>query len=261
MKCGREFPSITSRLLYGSLTPLTMSPIPSLSLNAPSPRPNASMSQGTPACPSSCASPFASKRERGRTRRVDLEKSLGSGTTSTFTTLVKGRKDGDRDNDDGMSNALQPDACVFQEVPSKKAALLKPTLIPQKNSGRSYAICSLAKHLCEQNKKNRSKLTVNHAAGSRLFQRTRACMKNQDNGEINPSRDERMDAFQRQCDLEGKTYTEIEHQLAKARDEIEAMRAREKVLQEFAKKQAEMEATLWDHRKEQWAKQEHIQLE
>ncbi|KAB1222653.1 hypothetical protein CJ030_MR2G010250 [Morella rubra] len=49
----------------------------------------------------------------------------------------------------------------------------------------------------EQNKKNRSKLTVNHAAGSRSFQRTRACM-------------ERMDAFQRQCDLEGKTYTEIE---------------------------------------------------
>ncbi|KAB1220485.1 hypothetical protein CJ030_MR3G015738 [Morella rubra] len=49
----------------------------------------------------------------------------------------------------------------------------------------------------KQNKKNRSKLTVNHAAGSHSFQRTRACM-------------ERMDAFQRQCDLEGKTYTEIE---------------------------------------------------
>ncbi|KAB1199423.1 hypothetical protein CJ030_MR0G024314 [Morella rubra] len=60
----------------------------------------------------------------------------------------------------------------------------------------------------EQNKKNISKLTVNHAAGSRSFQRTRACM----------------------------------HQLAKARDEIEVMRAaREKDLQEFAKKQAEME--------------------
>ncbi|KAB1205747.1 hypothetical protein CJ030_MR7G028068 [Morella rubra] len=81
---------------------------------------------------------------------------------------------------------------------------------------------------------------------------------------------ERMDAFQRQCDLKGKTYTEIDvyseilgkklgyiwrlgpavkpppsltlttqssdlqHQLAKARDEIEAMRAaREKDLQEF----------------------------
>ncbi|KAB1213081.1 Chitinase 5 [Morella rubra] len=29
----------------------------------------------------------------------------------------------------------------------------------------------------EQNKKNRSKLTVNHAAGSRSFQRTRACME------------------------------------------------------------------------------------
>ncbi|KAB1206346.1 hypothetical protein CJ030_MR7G025650 [Morella rubra] len=81
--------------------------------------------------------------------------------------------------------------------------------------------------------------------------------------------------FQRQCDLEGKTYAEIEvyfeilgtklgyvwglgctvkplplsslttqssglqHQLAKARDERETMRAaREKQLQEFAKKRA-----------------------
>ena len=107
-----------------------------------------------------------------------------------------------------------------------------------------------------------------------------------------------MDAFQRQCDLEGKTYTEIEvyyeilgkksgyvrglgravkpppsstlttqssdlqHQLAKARDEIEAMRAaREKDLQEFAKKQAEMEATLKDHREEQRVEQERIRLE
>ena len=107
-----------------------------------------------------------------------------------------------------------------------------------------------------------------------------------------------MDAFQRKCDLEGKTYTEIEvyseilgkksgyvrglgravkplpsstlttqssdlqHQLAKARDEIEAMRAaREKDLQEFAKKQAEMEATLRDHREEQRVEQECIRLE
>ncbi|KAB1213101.1 hypothetical protein CJ030_MR5G015911 [Morella rubra] len=135
----------------------------------------------------------------------------------------------------------------------------------------------------KQNKKNRSKLTVNHAAGSRSFQRTRACMKNQESGNINPAelykknytnKDgiwtsegareiyERMDAFQRQCDLEGKTYTEIEHQLAKARDEIEAMRAaREKDLQEFAKKQAEMEATLRDHREEQRVEQERIRLE
>ncbi|KAB1206452.1 hypothetical protein CJ030_MR7G000092 [Morella rubra] len=38
-----------------------------------------------------------------------------------------------------------------------------------------------------------------------------------------------------------------DHQLAKVRDEIEAMRAaREKDLQEFEKKQAEMEATLRD---------------
>ncbi|KAB1220484.1 Glutamate receptor 2.4 [Morella rubra] len=75
----------------------------------------------------------------------------------------------------------------FKKFPSKEAALLKRTLIPQKNSGRSYAICSPAKHLCEQNKKNRSKLTVNHAAGSHSFQRTRACMKNQESGNINPA--------------------------------------------------------------------------
>ncbi|KAB1213525.1 hypothetical protein CJ030_MR5G003405 [Morella rubra] len=146
-----------------------------------------------------------------------------------------------------------------------------------------------------------------------------AFMKNQESGNINPAelykknytnKDgiwtsegareiyERMDAFQRKCDLEGKTYTEIEvyseilgkkseyvrglgravkpppsstlttqssdlqHQLAKARDEIEAMRAaREKDLQEFAKKQAEMEATLRDHREEQRVEQERIRLE
>ncbi|KAB1215946.1 hypothetical protein CJ030_MR4G022849 [Morella rubra] len=35
----------------------------------------------------------------------------------------------------------------FKKFPSKEAALLKPHLIPQKNSGRSYAICSPAKHL------------------------------------------------------------------------------------------------------------------
>ncbi|KAB1227783.1 Protein SUPPRESSOR OF npr1-1, CONSTITUTIVE 1 [Morella rubra] len=53
-----------------------------------------------------------------------------------------------------------------------------------------------------------------------------------------------------------------QHQLVKARDEIEAMRAaREKDLQEFAKKQAEMEATLRDHREEQRVEQERIRLE
>ncbi|KAB1224258.1 hypothetical protein CJ030_MR2G019259 [Morella rubra] len=56
--------------------------------------------------------------------------------------------------------------------------------------------------------------------------------------------------------------SDLQHQLAKARDEIEAMRAaREKDLQEFAKKQAEMEATLRDYREEQRVEQEHIRLE
>ncbi|KAB1221406.1 hypothetical protein CJ030_MR2G013130 [Morella rubra] len=84
----------------------------------------------------------------------------------------------------------------FKKFLSKEVALLKPHLVPRKNNEgvmRSVHQRSIYE-TSEQNKKNRSKLTVNHAAGSRSFQRTRACM-------------ERMDAFQRQCDLEGKTYT------------------------------------------------------
>ncbi|KAB1200983.1 hypothetical protein CJ030_MR0G005441 [Morella rubra] len=209
----------------------------------------------------------------------------------------------------------------FKKFPSKEAALLKPH--PDTTEEQWKELCDLFTSEAfmkrsEQNKKNRSKLTVNHAAGSRSFQRTRACMKNQESGNINPAelykknytnKDgiwtsegareiyERMDAFQRQCDLEGKTYTEIEvyseilgkksgyvrglgravkpppsstlttqssdlqHQLAKARDEIEAMRAaREKDLQEFAKKQAEMEATLRDHHEEHAMRKEQERL-
>ncbi|KAB1220352.1 hypothetical protein CJ030_MR3G009812 [Morella rubra] len=341
MKRGREFPSVTSGQLH------SMSPIPSPTLSAPSPRVNEGMSQGTPACPSSCASTSASKRGRGRTRGSVWRRVLGPGPGLIPISVNKWvdvptevkeyimdrvldhfdldytRHEDVRTVVETMMTARRTHRnrmhAYFKKFPSKEAALLKPHLIPQKNSGRSYAICSPAKHLCEQNKKNRSKLTVNHAAGSRSFQRTRACMKNQESGNINPAelykknytnKDgiwtsegareiyERMDAFQRKCDLEGKTYTEIEvyseilgkksgyvrglgravkpppsstlttqssdlqHQLAKARDEIEAMRAaREKDLQEFAKKQAEMEATLRDHREEQRVEQERIRLE
>ncbi|KAB1212565.1 hypothetical protein CJ030_MR5G023509 [Morella rubra] len=53
MKRGREFPSVTSGQLHSYS--LSMSPIPSPTLSAPSPRVNEGMSQGTPACPSSCA--------------------------------------------------------------------------------------------------------------------------------------------------------------------------------------------------------------
>ncbi|KAB1228159.1 hypothetical protein CJ030_MR2G000735 [Morella rubra] len=134
----------------------------------------------------------------------------------------------------------------FKKFPSKEAALLKPH--PDTTEEQWKELCDLFTSEAfmkrsEQNKKNRSKLTVNHAAGSRSFQRTRACM-------------ERMDAFQRKTAVKpppSSTLTtqssDLQHQLAKARDEIEAMRAaREKDLQEFAKKQAEMEATLRDHR-------------
>ncbi|KAB1203982.1 hypothetical protein CJ030_MR8G002123 [Morella rubra] len=85
-------------------------------------------------------------------------------------------------------------------------------------------------------------------------------VKNQESSNINP------------VELYKKNYTnkdgiwegarDFYHQLAKARDEIEAMRAaREKDLQEFVKKQAKMEATLRDHREEQRVEQERIRLE
>ncbi|KAB1215744.1 hypothetical protein CJ030_MR4G020426 [Morella rubra] len=67
MKRGREFPSLTSGQLHGSLTLLTGSPILSLSPCTPSLRPNASMSQAM----------SASKHKRGRTRGVSFEKGLG----------------------------------------------------------------------------------------------------------------------------------------------------------------------------------------
>ncbi|KAB1199928.1 hypothetical protein CJ030_MR0G008966 [Morella rubra] len=93
----------------------------------------------------------------------------------------------------------------FKKFPSKEAALLKPH--PDTTEEQWKELCDLFTSEAfmkrsEQNKKNRSKLTVNHAAGSRSFQRTRACMK-----------------------------------------------------------QAEMEATLRDHREEQRVEQERIRLE
>ncbi|KAB1227753.1 hypothetical protein CJ030_MR1G028900 [Morella rubra] len=100
----------------------------------------------------------------------------------------------------------------------------------------------------EQNKINRSKLTVNHAARSLSFQRTRACMKNLDNGKINPA------------ELYKKNYTNKDASEGNV-NEIEAMRAaREKDLQYFTKKQAKMEATLRNHRDEHWVEKECIRL-
>ncbi|KAB1200208.1 putative disease resistance RPP13-like protein 1 [Morella rubra] len=68
----------------------------------------------------------------------------------------------------------------FKKFPSKEAALLKPH--PDTTEEQWKELCDLFTNEAfmkrsEQNKKNRSKLTVNHAAGSRSFQRTRACMK------------------------------------------------------------------------------------
>ncbi|KAB1212556.1 hypothetical protein CJ030_MR5G006250 [Morella rubra] len=153
----------------------------------------------------------------------------------------------------------------FKKLPSKVAALLKPH--PDTTEEQGTELCDLFTN--------------------------EAFMKNPDSGKINPAELYKMNYTNKDgiwalegarkiyCDLEGKTYTEIEvyskilgkksgfvlrlgrgvkpvpssnlptqssdlqHQLAKARDEIKVMRvAREKDLQDFTKKQAEMEAML-----------------
>ncbi|KAB1206228.1 hypothetical protein CJ030_MR7G014373 [Morella rubra] len=305
MKRGREFPSVTSGQLHSAVTPLSMSLIPSPTPSAPSPRVNEGMSQGTPACPSSCASTSASKRGRGLIPisvnkwvdvpaevkeyimdrvldHFDLDYTRHEDVRTVVETMMTARRT--------HRNRMH---AYFKKFPSKEAALLKPH--PDTTEEQWKELCDLFTSEAfmkrsEQNKKNRSKLTVNHAAGSRSFQRTRACMKNQESGNINPAELYKKnytnkDGFGPRKEREkfiifeilGKksgyvrglgrvkpppssTLTtqssDLQHQLAKARDEIEAMRAaREKDLQEFAKKQAEMEATLRDHREEQrWSR-------
>ncbi|KAB1205571.1 hypothetical protein CJ030_MR7G027509 [Morella rubra] len=191
MKRGREFPSITSGQLH------SLSSIPSPKPSAPSPRVNESMSQGTPTCPSSCALTLASKRGRGRTRGVSLEKSLGSLSSLGNYQCISRRESVEEclpllppiDEDWNDHFDLDYDVrtmvktmmtarrthcnqmhAYFKKFPSKKAALLKPHPDTTEEQWKSYAICSPAKHLWY----------------------------------------ERMDAFQRQFDLEGKTYIEIE---------------------------------------------------
>ncbi|KAB1206290.1 hypothetical protein CJ030_MR7G011783 [Morella rubra] len=127
----------------------------------------------------------------------------------------------------------------FKKFPSKEAALLKPH--PDTTEEQWKELCDLFTSEAfmkrsEQNKKNRSKLTVNHAAGSRSFQRTRACMKNQESGNINPA------------ELYKKNYTN--------KDGIWTSEGAREIY-----KQAEMEATLRDHREEQRVEQERIRLE
>ncbi|KAB1224619.1 hypothetical protein CJ030_MR2G009972 [Morella rubra] len=189
---------------------------------------NEGMSQGMPACPSSCASTSTSKRGRGRTRGVSLEKSLGSrsrsgklsvhipegecgevsSTAATLSTkigmLVRGLIP------ISVNKWVDVPAEVKEYImdrvlkfPSKEAALLKPH--PDTTEEQWKELCDLFT--------------------------SEAFMKNQESGDINPAelykknytnKDgiwtsegareiyERMDAFQRQCDLERKTYTEIE---------------------------------------------------
>ncbi|KAB1219286.1 Metalloendoproteinase 1 [Morella rubra] len=255
MKFGQEFPSVTFGQLHSAVTLRSMSLILSPTPSAPSPRANEVMSQGTLACPSSCASTSASKHGRGRTRGVGLEKSLGSssrsgklsvyisegecgGVSSTAATLstkigmlVRGlipisvnkwlmfcRSEGVHygssvgmiklDHFD-LDYTFQENVMMvvetimtarqmhrnrmhvyFKKFPSKEVTLLKPH--PDTTEEQWKELCDLFTSKAfmkrsEQNKKNRSKLTVNHAAGSRSFQRTQACMKNQENCKINPA--------------------------------------------------------------------------
>ncbi|KAB1200977.1 hypothetical protein CJ030_MR0G005435 [Morella rubra] len=143
----------------------------------------------------SCASTSASKRGRGRTRGVSLEKSLGSGS-ETIGAYPGGRV--------WRSSST---AAIL----STKIGMLVRGLIPISVNKWVDVPTEVKEYI--------------------------------------------MDRVLDHFDLD---YTRHEdHQLAKARDEIEAMRAaREKDLQEFAKKQAEMEATLRDHREEQRVEQE-----
>ncbi|KAB1203384.1 hypothetical protein CJ030_MR8G004876 [Morella rubra] len=223
MKRGREFPSVTSGQLH------SMSPIPSPTLSAPSPRVNEGMSQGTPACPSSCASTSASKRGRGRTRgdHFDLDYTRQEDVRTVVETMMTARRT--------HRNRMH---AYFKKFPSKEAALLKPH--PDTTEEQWKELCDLFT--------------------------SEAFMKNQESGNINPAELYKKnytnkDGFgprkEREKFMNGWMPSSVSHQLAKARDEIEAMRAaREKDLQEFAKKQAEMEATLRDHREEQRVEQE-----
>ncbi|KAB1199742.1 hypothetical protein CJ030_MR0G014440 [Morella rubra] len=214
MKRGREFPSVTSGQLHTT---------------------------------------SASKRGRGRTRGVSLEKSLGSGSgPETIGAYPGGRDHFDLDYTrhedvrtvvETMMTARRTHRnrmhAYFKKFPSKEAALLKPH--PDTTEEQWKELCDLFTSEAfmkrsEQNKKNRSKLTVNHAAGSRSFQRTRACMKNQESGNINPA------------ELYKKNYTN--------KDGIWTSEGAREIY-----KQAEMEATLRDHREEQRVEQERIRLE
>ncbi|KAB1219930.1 hypothetical protein CJ030_MR3G009572 [Morella rubra] len=122
----------------------------------------------------------------------------------------------------------------FKKFPSKEAALLKPH--PDSTEEQWKELCDLFT--------------------------SKAFIKNEESSNINPAKLYKKNYTKKDGIWTSEGAREIYHQLAKARDEIEAMRAaREKDLQEFAKKQAEMEATLRDHREEQWVEQERIRLE
>ncbi|KAB1228133.1 hypothetical protein CJ030_MR4G013735 [Morella rubra] len=96
----------------------------------------------------------------------------------------------------------------FKKFLSKEAALLKPH--PDTTEEQWKELCDLFTSEAfmkrsEQNKKNRSKLTVNHAAGSRSFQRTRACMPQGDYIELHRKRHGyRLDHFERKRKKEAR---------------------------------------------------------
>ncbi|KAB1212346.1 hypothetical protein CJ030_MR5G025114 [Morella rubra] len=177
MKRGREFPSVTSGQLHSAVTPLSISLIPIPTPSALSPRANEVR-------PSSCASTSASKRGRGSTCGVGLEKSLGSGSKSGKLLSANAPEEVkqyimDRVLDHfDLDNTRQED--VRTKFPSKETVLLKPH--PNTTEEQWKELCDLFTSEAfmkrsEQNKKNRLKLTVNYAAGSCSFQLTRACME------------------------------------------------------------------------------------
>ncbi|KAB1226899.1 hypothetical protein CJ030_MR1G011760 [Morella rubra] len=245
MNHEQKFPSVTSRQLHGSSTLLTVSPTSSPSPSAPSPSLHASMSQGTQACPSSC-------------NHFDLDFTC----QEDVRTMVETVKTAHRTHRNQMH-------AYFKKFLSKEAASLKP--YPDSTEEQRTKLCVLFTREAflkrsEQNKINRSKLTVNNAAGSCSFLRTRACIvvaKSIQQSCIRGTLQTKM-VFGPQNEREKfmNGWMPSSASLAKTRDEIEAMRAtREKYLQDFTKKQAEMEATLRDYSEEQRLEQERLQTE
>ncbi|KAB1206237.1 hypothetical protein CJ030_MR7G014382 [Morella rubra] len=173
MKRGREFPSVTSGQLH------SMSPIPSPTPSAPSPRVNEGMTTS------------ASKRGRGRTRGVSLEKSLGSGSGKLSVHIPEGECGGVSSTAATLSTKI----------------MLVRGLIPISVNKWVDVPAEVKEYIMDRVLKNQESGNINPAE---LYKKNYTNKDGIWTSERAKEIYERMDAFLRQCDLEGKTYTEIE---------------------------------------------------